>query len=266
MQLRHLARYLAASLLCTDYGPNRYEQPGERAGRLEDWGNPAYDAAVARLPARIEARGVKVSKLIVVGVSYSGFANAELVASQPRLASRRAHRDRQLPRPRRPLRRAAVEPRDAAGDRALRGRDAGPDAGGVRGTLAEPSPRPTRGGHPVGDAVHRRLEHGSVGGARVPRRDLLGGRERALASPARDRRRPPGRRLRDTSCRTRTHSGTTDAAWSGWPGSATARRRCPRARCCSGRASLRPRTATASSRRPRAARRRARPGTCGVAW
>lgn len=85
MQLRHLARYLHASLLCTDYGPNRYERRGERNGRLEDWGNPAYDAAVARLPARIEARGVKVSKLIVVGVSYSGFANVELVASQPGL-------------------------------------------------------------------------------------------------------------------------------------------------------------------------------------
>jgi hypothetical protein len=85
MQLRHLARYLDASLLCTDYGPNQYKRPGERNGRLEDWGNPAYDAAVARLPARIEARGVKVSKLIVVGVSYSAFANAELVASQPRL-------------------------------------------------------------------------------------------------------------------------------------------------------------------------------------
>ena len=85
MQLRHLAHYLDASLLCTDYGPNRYTQPGERNGRLEDWGDPAYDAAVARLPAQIEARGVKVSKLIVVGVSYSGFANAELVASQPQL-------------------------------------------------------------------------------------------------------------------------------------------------------------------------------------
>jgi hypothetical protein len=85
MQLRNLARRLEASLLCTDYGPNRYERPGERSGRLEDWGDPAYDAAVARLPARVEAQGVKVSKLVVVGVSYSGFANAELVASQPRL-------------------------------------------------------------------------------------------------------------------------------------------------------------------------------------
>lgn len=85
MQLRHLARYLHASLLCTDYGPDRYERPGQRAGRLEDWGDPAYDAAVARLPARIEAQGIRVSKLLVVGVSYSGFANAELVASQPQL-------------------------------------------------------------------------------------------------------------------------------------------------------------------------------------
>ena len=85
MQLRHLARYLHASLLCTDYGPNRYERPGQRGGRLEDWGDPAYDAAVAGLPAKLEAQGLKVSKLLVVGVSYSGFANAELVASQPRL-------------------------------------------------------------------------------------------------------------------------------------------------------------------------------------
>ena len=85
MQLRNLARRLDASLLCADYGPNRYERPGERDGRLEDWGDPAYDAGVARLPAKVEAEGVKVSKLVVVGVSYSGFANAELVASQPRL-------------------------------------------------------------------------------------------------------------------------------------------------------------------------------------
>jgi hypothetical protein len=85
MQLRPLARRLDASLLCADYGPNEYEKPGERTGRLEDWGNPAYDAAVSRLPARVEAEGVKVSKLVVVGVSYSAFANAELVASQPRL-------------------------------------------------------------------------------------------------------------------------------------------------------------------------------------
>ena len=85
MQLRTLARRLAASLLCTDYARNGYERPGEQALRLEDWGDPAYDAAVARLPAQVEDAGLKVSKLVVVGVSYSGFADAELVASQPRL-------------------------------------------------------------------------------------------------------------------------------------------------------------------------------------
>src|SRR5262249_15855689 len=85
MQLRTLARPLDASLVCADYGRNRYERPGQQALRLEDWGDPAYDAAVALLPAQLEARGLKVSKLVVVGVSYSGFANAELVASQPRL-------------------------------------------------------------------------------------------------------------------------------------------------------------------------------------
>jgi hypothetical protein len=85
MQLRTLARRLDASLLCADYGRNRYGRPGQQALRLEDWGDPAYDAAVARLPAQVEARRLKVSKLVVVGVSYSGFANAELVASQPRL-------------------------------------------------------------------------------------------------------------------------------------------------------------------------------------
>jgi len=46
----------------------------------------ASKPAIARaLEEQYEAQGVKVSKLIVVGVSYSGFANAELVASQPRL-------------------------------------------------------------------------------------------------------------------------------------------------------------------------------------
>src|SRR5262245_44902689 len=84
-QLQSLARHVQASLLCTDYGPNRYEAPGQRAGRTEDWGDPAYDAAVAKLPAQLERSGVKVSALVVIGLSYSGFANAALVASQPRL-------------------------------------------------------------------------------------------------------------------------------------------------------------------------------------
>src|SRR5439155_11817800 len=84
-QLLALARNVDASLACTDYGPNRYEAPGGRAGRLEDWGDPAYDEAVAQLPGRLRSQGIKISKLVLVGVSYSGFANAELVATHPEM-------------------------------------------------------------------------------------------------------------------------------------------------------------------------------------
>src|SRR5581483_11485185 len=85
VQLQNLARNVDANRLCADYGPNRYETPSQRTGREEDWGDPAYDAAVAKLPAALERSGVKVSALVVLGVSYSGFANAELVASHPEL-------------------------------------------------------------------------------------------------------------------------------------------------------------------------------------
>ena len=86
-QLKNLARNMDASLACTDYGPNRYEVAGGRAGRREDWGDPRYLAEVARLPARLRAQGIKISKLVVVGVSYSGFADAELVASHPEVGA-----------------------------------------------------------------------------------------------------------------------------------------------------------------------------------
>jgi pimeloyl-ACP methyl ester carboxylesterase len=85
MQLANLARNVNASLLCADYGPNRYVTRGGRAGRREDWGDPAYDAAVAQLPAKLRSEGVKISKLVMIGVSYSGFANAELVATHPEM-------------------------------------------------------------------------------------------------------------------------------------------------------------------------------------
>ena len=84
-QLANLARNEHASLACTDYGPNRYEAVGGRAGRREDWGDPRYLALVAQLPARLRAEGIEISKLVLVGVSYSGFANAELVATHPEI-------------------------------------------------------------------------------------------------------------------------------------------------------------------------------------
>src|SRR4051794_33203470 len=85
MQLTTLARNIGASLACTDYGPNRYVGAGSRAGRQEDWGDPAYLAEVAKVPDGLRRQGVKISKLVLVGVSYSGFDNAELVATHPEL-------------------------------------------------------------------------------------------------------------------------------------------------------------------------------------
>ena len=87
MQLGNLARHLGASLVCADYGKNGYEGVGGRAARLEDWGDPAYLTAAAKLPERLRRSGVKISKLLVVGVSYSGYANAELVATHPEMRS-----------------------------------------------------------------------------------------------------------------------------------------------------------------------------------
>ena len=52
------------------------------AGRREDWGDPAYDAAVAQLPVKLRGEGVKISKLVVIGVSYSGFT---MRSSSPRI-------------------------------------------------------------------------------------------------------------------------------------------------------------------------------------
>jgi hypothetical protein len=85
MQLENLARHLGASLVCADFGKNRYQAVGERAARLEDWGDPAYLDAAAKLPDTLRRRGVLISKLVVIGVSYSGFANAELVATHPEM-------------------------------------------------------------------------------------------------------------------------------------------------------------------------------------
>jgi pimeloyl-ACP methyl ester carboxylesterase len=85
IQIAAVARHLHASRLCTDYGPNGYTMVGTRALRREDWGDPAYDAAVAELPDKLRALGVEISQLVVVGVSYSGYADAELVATHPEL-------------------------------------------------------------------------------------------------------------------------------------------------------------------------------------
>jgi pimeloyl-ACP methyl ester carboxylesterase len=80
-----LAQYLDASRLCPDFGRNGEKTGASRNARVEDWGDPAYLNYVARLPGELRAEGVKISKLVVVGVSYAGYANAELVATHPQL-------------------------------------------------------------------------------------------------------------------------------------------------------------------------------------
>lgn len=84
-QILSLAKYMGASLLCADYWRNKYTGPGLRSQRFMDWGDPEYGAAVAKLPERARRAGVLISKLIVVGVSYTGYATAELVATHPEL-------------------------------------------------------------------------------------------------------------------------------------------------------------------------------------
>ena len=87
-QVRSLARRLDASLLCPDYGRDGERSGSSRARRVEDWGDPRYLAAVARLPARLKDEGVKISGLILVGASYAGYAVAELAATHPELRPR----------------------------------------------------------------------------------------------------------------------------------------------------------------------------------
>jgi pimeloyl-ACP methyl ester carboxylesterase len=84
-QLLELSQFLDASRLCPDYGLDGERSGASRAARREDWGDAAYLNAVARLPARLQADGVKVAKLVLIGASYAGYANTELVATHPEL-------------------------------------------------------------------------------------------------------------------------------------------------------------------------------------
>ena len=87
-QTAALARYLGASLLCPDYGQNGESTGASRAKRVEDWGDPRYLAAVARLPGQLKREGIRVSELVLVGASYAGYAAAELAATHPELHPR----------------------------------------------------------------------------------------------------------------------------------------------------------------------------------
>jgi pimeloyl-ACP methyl ester carboxylesterase len=87
-QASPLARRLGATLLCPDYGLDGERSGATRAHRVEDWGDPHYLDAVARLPGQLAKEGVRVSELVLVGASYAGYAAAELAATHPELHPR----------------------------------------------------------------------------------------------------------------------------------------------------------------------------------
>ncbi|HEY8030735.1 MAG TPA: hypothetical protein VIE38_14665 [Gaiellaceae bacterium] len=87
-QAAPLARRLHATLLCPDYGANGERSGATRARRVEDWGDPRYLDAVARLPRELASEGVRISELVLVGASYAGYAAAELAATHPWLRPR----------------------------------------------------------------------------------------------------------------------------------------------------------------------------------
>jgi hypothetical protein len=82
-QMRPVARRTHYTLLCGRYAADRYVSIGTRALRQLDWGNPAYLARLSRLAAS-QHRKVR-GKLVLIGVSYSGFGVASLAARHPEL-------------------------------------------------------------------------------------------------------------------------------------------------------------------------------------
>ena len=195
MQLEALARKVGASLACADYAANGYRGVGSRANRREDWGNSAYLADVAKIPGLLRGQGVRISKLVLVGVSYSGFGNAELVATHPELRpAALIIVDSYLDLPARYAALPAGHPTKTEIERELGGtlEDA---ASRVRGAVSQSPPGRPRTGDEGRDAAGRCLERQRRRGTRVSRRDLLTARTCPLAEGARRSARSCGRRL-----------------------------------------------------------------------
>jgi pimeloyl-ACP methyl ester carboxylesterase len=82
-QMRPIAQRTGYTLICGTYVKDEYLGPGLRSRRHLDWGEPGYLASFA---AKIEALRRKVGgKLVLVGVSYSGFGVATLASHHPEL-------------------------------------------------------------------------------------------------------------------------------------------------------------------------------------
>ena len=82
-QVRALARHTHYALLCGRYVKDGYLGPGLRSRRHLDWGNPTY---LAEFADEIEKAHARVGgKLVLIGVSYSGFAVATLASHHPEM-------------------------------------------------------------------------------------------------------------------------------------------------------------------------------------
>lgn len=82
-QVRALARRTGFTLLCGRYLKDGYLGYGLRSQRHLDWGNPGY---LASLATKIQAVHRRVGgELILIGVSYSGFAVATLASQHPEI-------------------------------------------------------------------------------------------------------------------------------------------------------------------------------------
>jgi pimeloyl-ACP methyl ester carboxylesterase len=78
-----VARAVSATRICVDYG--RFAPAEPQKYRIQDFGDPAYLDAVARVPNDLRRQGLKISKLVLIGASYAGFDVAELAATHPEL-------------------------------------------------------------------------------------------------------------------------------------------------------------------------------------
>jgi pimeloyl-ACP methyl ester carboxylesterase len=82
-QVRQLAHQTRYALLCGRYYKDGYVGPGLRSQRHLDWGDEAYLAQFAtKIHALHESLG---GKLILIGVSYSGFGVATLASHHPEI-------------------------------------------------------------------------------------------------------------------------------------------------------------------------------------
>jgi pimeloyl-ACP methyl ester carboxylesterase len=81
LQVQALARNTGYTLLCARYYKDGYVGYGLRAQRHLDWGDPGYLASLAQ---KVEALHKSVGgKLVLIGVSYSGFGVATFASHHP---------------------------------------------------------------------------------------------------------------------------------------------------------------------------------------